>query len=74
MTAFEIPVRDGIDYTRIKVISTDPDALWLEVEEWVVTSDDGSGRTASGTTNFERFDPATGASVLVVPEQDLTGF
>lgn len=74
VTAFDIPVRDGIDYARIVLITSDPDALWVEVEEWVVTSDDADGRSATGTTNIERFDPVTGSSVLVVPELDLTGF
>lgn len=71
---FEIPVPAGIDYTEIELVATDRDALWVEVDVWVIESENENGRTSSGTTTFERFDPETGASVLVVNEDDLTGF
>lgn len=72
--AFEIPVPIGIDFTKIELIATDADALWLEVEAWVIKTEDENGRTSSATTTLQRFDPETGTSVLVVDESDLTGF
>jgi hypothetical protein len=62
---------DDIDYTRMEMIDTDPDAIWLRVTRFVITSTDDEGTSASGTSTIERIDPDTGAAVITVAETDI---
>ncbi len=74
VTAFDITPSDGADYTRIELVPNDPDGVWLLVEDWTITSDDESGRTATGETRFQLLDPVSGDAMVTIPETDLTGF
>lgn len=62
---------DAIDYTRLEMIDTDPDAVWVRVTRFVITSADDEGTSASGTSTIERIDPETGAAVVTVAETDI---
>ena len=74
VTAFDIAPLEGADYTRIELIPNDPDGVWLLVEDWTITNEDESGRSASGETRFQLMDPTTGDPLVVVDESDLIGF
>lgn len=65
------PPRGDIDFTRLEMIDTDPDAVWVRVTRFVITSTDDEGTSASGTSTIERIDPASGATVLTVAETGL---
>lgn len=62
---------DGLDYTRMEMIDTDPDAVWVRVTRFVITSADEDGTSASGTSTIERIDPETGAAVVAIAETDI---
>ncbi|MFN3219134.1 MAG: hypothetical protein ACE367_21785 [Acidimicrobiales bacterium] len=62
---------DDIDYIRLEMIETDPDAVWVRVTRFVITSTDEEGTSASGTSTIERIDPETGAAVVTVAETDI---
>ncbi|MCB0993553.1 MAG: hypothetical protein KDB21_00580 [Acidimicrobiales bacterium] len=75
LVVHEVPRDDGIDYTTIELLPTDPEGLWLLVGDWVIESDGPSeGRSSSGTSYIERFDPATGEVLLSLREADIIGF
>ena len=62
---------EDIDYTRLEMIGTDPDAVWVRVTRFVITSTDDEGTSASGTSTIERIDPATGQAVVAVAEAEI---
>jgi hypothetical protein len=65
------PPGGDIDYTRLEMIDTDSDAVWVRVTRFVITSADEEGTSASGASTIERIDPASGATVLTVAEADI---
>jgi hypothetical protein len=65
------PPRGDIDYTRLQMIDTDPDAVWVRVTRFVITSTGDEGTSASGTSTIERIDPPSGATVVTVAETDI---
>ncbi len=62
---------DGIDYTRIEMVPTDPDAVWTRVTRFVITGTDDDGTSATGTSTLERIDPATGTAAVTVAEAEI---
>jgi hypothetical protein len=65
---------DGIDLTAAEMIFSDPEAIWLDVVRKVITQDDESGRSTSGTSFVESVDPSTGTIVVSVAVADILGF
>lgn len=74
ITEITIEKGEGIDLTAAEMIFSDPEAIWLEVTRKVITSDDESGRSTTGTSYLERVDTAIGAITVSVPTGDILGF
>lgn len=74
VTVFGFEPVPGADYTRIEVLPSDPDGVWLVLEDWTITQSDESGTSATGDTRFVLVDPDSGALVVEVDESDLIGF
>jgi hypothetical protein len=74
ITEITIEKGEGIDLTAAEMIFSDPEAIWLEVTRKVITSDDESGRSTSGTSHLERVDTVTGTITLSIPIADILGF
>ncbi|NOX30606.1 MAG: hypothetical protein GXP35_11265 [Actinobacteria bacterium] len=74
ISATEIVAGDGVDFTRVDLLSGDPAGVWLEVSRMTITQDDDSGRTAFGPRYIEQFDPITGTVGLSLPVEDVFGF
>ena len=74
VTAFGFEPAAGADYTRIEALPSDPDGVWLILEDWTITQSDESGTSATGDTRFVLVDPDSGALVVEVDESDLIGF
>lgn len=69
-----IPIEHGddVDYTRTELLPGDPDGVWAEVTRFTVTSDTDEGRSATGESFIERFDPVSGVVVQSIPESELS--
>lgn len=74
ITEITIEKGEGIDLTAAEMIFSDPEAIWLEVTRKVITSDDESGRSTTGTSYLERVDTSIGAIIVSVPTGDILGF
>lgn len=66
-----IDLGDGVDYTNVEILAHGTSQVWLEIDRMTITKDDESGRTASGPTYFETFDPASAAITASVAGEDL---
>ena len=69
-----IPIErgDDVDYTRTELLPGDPDGVWAKVTRFTVTSDTDEGRSATGESFIERFDPVSGVVVQSIPESELS--
>jgi hypothetical protein len=73
-TEIVIEKGEGIDLTQAEMIFSDPEAIWLDVVRKVITSDDESGRSTSGTQFIERADTSRGTITVSVSGGDILGF
>ncbi len=71
VTNTELVRGDGVDYTSADLLAGDPNAIWLEVTRFTITKDDDTGRTASGPSYIEHFDPATNQIDMSLPAEEI---
>ena len=71
VTATTVELGDGVDYTRSELLAGDPNGIWIEVGRFTITRDDETGRSASGPTYIEHFDPATNQIDLSLPAEEI---
>jgi len=71
LTLIEIPKKDGIDATSATLISSDPDSIWLDVTQWVVTVDDDELESKSGDGFIDQLDPATRTFVSSIDQNSI---
>lgn len=73
VTEIVIPLGDGFDLLEARMISNDPEAIWLDVTRKVVTSDE-DGRSTNGEGFIDQIDVETETVVVTVAQGDILGF
>jgi hypothetical protein len=74
LTEIVIPLGEGFDLLETRMISNDPEAIWLDVTRRMVTSDDEGGRSTSGEGFIDQIDAGTDTVVVSVAQGEILGF
>ncbi|MBV1893277.1 MAG: hypothetical protein KUG57_04470 [Ilumatobacteraceae bacterium] len=71
LTLVAVPKDDGVDETSATLISSDPDSIWLDVTQWVVTVGEDDLESRSGVGFIDQVDPATRTFVSSIDQNSI---